>query len=177
MRNNLKKTFFSNLLIALVIVSNLVGTKYTIFNGLIISSNFILLPFIYLCLLLINNFNSKKEMWVSLFSSVVIQIILLLFYIFITGFSVQKIIPDLGTFVNIIFKVDIMYIIINLVSLIISTFVLHYIYEYFRIVGYKLLGCVLSILSTLILYGLISIPFINYEYGMIIILDMMRMGI
>lgn len=173
MNNNMyKKIFFSNLFVVLIVISNLIGLKYINFNGLIVSSSLITLSFTYLCLLLINNYTNKKEMWLSLFSSVFIQIIMIILYSFITNFNSQNIIPDLGSFINIVFKTNIFYVLINIVSLLISSFVLHYIYEYFRIIGYKLLGTVLSILSALILYGLISIPIINYEYGMLIILDM-----
>lgn len=171
MNNNFRKIFFSNLLVVLIVISNLVGVKFTNFNGLILSVNFVVFPFVYLCFLLINNYTNKKEAILSVLSGVFIQIFILLTYLLVTKLGSQNLIPDFASYINVVFRIDEVYIITNLISLMISCFVLHYIYEYFRIIGYKLLGCVLSLLTSTILYGLISIPVINYGFGIEIILD------
>lgn len=171
MNINFKRTFFSNLMVVLIVVSNLVGVKFTNFNGLILSVNFLLFPFIYLCFLLINNYCNKKEAFASLLSGVLIQVFILLVYVLIAKLGSQNLIPDLANYVNVVFKPSLVYIIANLISLLASCYVLHYVYEYFRIIGYKLLGTVISILIAIILYGLISIPAINFGFGIDIIID------
>lgn len=173
MLNIYKVKFFSSLLVVLVVVSNLIGIKFTNFNDLIISVNFITLPFIYLCFLLIYNFSNKKEAYCSLFNGIIIQLVFLFIYFLVVNFNNQSIIPDATRYIDVVFKIDFIYILINLISLAVSTFVLYYIYEYFRIIGYKLLGTVISVLSAIILYGLITIPIINYNFGTYIVLDML----
>lgn len=171
MSNSFKKTFFSSLLAVLVIISNLIGIKYTNFGSLILSVNFVTFPFIFLCFLLIMHFSNKKEAFSSLLSAVFIQIFILLSYVLVTNLGSQNVIPDFANYVNGVFKVDEVYILINLVSLMGTTYVFQYIYEYFRIIGYKLLGVSVSLLTSITLYGLITIPIINYDFGLTIILD------
>ena len=157
----------------LLIISNLIGIKYTNFSGMIISVNFVVFPFIYLCILMLNSISDKKDANTSLISAVFIQIFILLIYLFVTKLGSQNIIPDFANYVNMVFKIDLVYIIINLIAILISSYILQYIYEYFRIIGYKLLGTVISLLSSIILYGIISIPIINYGFGMGIVLKIM----
>lgn len=171
MSNSFKRVFFSNLLVVLVIISNLIGIKFTNFSELIISSNFITFPFIYLCFLLLCNIANRKEAISSVLSAVFIQIFILLSYVLVTNLGSQNLIPDFANYVNVLFKVDTMYIITNLIALMLSCFVLQYIYEYFRIIGFKLFGTSISVLSAIIVYGLVSVPIINYGFGIDIILD------
>lgn len=173
MNSNFRKTFYSSLLAVLLIVSNLIGIKYTNFSSMILSVNFLVFPFVYLCILIINNISSQRDANMSLISAIFSQIFILFIYLLTTKLGSQNVIPDLANYVNMVFKVNIIYIIINLMAIIISSYVLQYIYEYFRIVGYKLLGTVISLLSAIILYGLITIPVINYQFGMGIILKIM----
>lgn len=172
MENMFKKKFFSNLMTALIIISNLIGYKYTNFGGLILSVNFVTLPFVYLCFLLLSNISDKKDAWSSILVSILIQILVVLAYFFAINLESQNIIFDLSRYVNVLFKINFLSLIVNIGTLTLSIYVLDYIYEYFRVIRYRLLGTVISVLSALILYGLICIPILNYKFGFTIILDM-----
>jgi len=50
--------------------------------------------------------------------------------------------------------------------------VLQYIDGYFKVVGYQLFGTFVSLFIAIILYGLITIPIINYGFGIDIVLKM-----
>lgn len=173
MSNNFKRILYSNFLVVLVIISNLVGIKFTNFSNLVISVNFVVFPFIYLFFLLISNIGKSRDAISTVLSAVFIQIFVLLIYIVVTNLGAQSLIPDFANYVNIVFHVDEIYIIINLIALMVSCFILQYIYEYFRVIRYRLLGTVISILSAIIVYGLITIPINNYGFGFDIIVDIM----
>lgn len=173
MSNNFKRILYSNFLVVLVIISNLVGIKFTNFSNLVISVNFVVFPFIYLFFLLISNIGKSRDAISTVLSAVFIQIFVLLIYIVVTNLGAQSLIPDFANYVNIVFHVDEIYIIINLIALMVSCFILQYIYEYFRVIRYGLLGTVISILSAIIVYGLITIPINNYGFGFDIIVDIM----
>ena len=173
MNNNFKKTFFSSLLSVLVIISNLVSIKYTQGYNLILPVNFAIFPFIFLCYLLVLNLSNKKEALSSLLSSVFIQIFILISFVIVTKLNSQNIVPDFASSVNEVFRVSEISIITNLIALIISTFILQYIYDYFSKFKYRLIGVVIAFFSSIVLYGLITIPIINYDFGIDIIYDML----
>ena len=161
MQNDFRKILYSSLLAVFLIISNLVGIKYTEYHGLILSVNFITIPFIFLCFLLIRTMYGRKSSINALISSILVQIIIMFMYFLITSFTSQNIIPDLSHSVNLIFKVNIWYIIINLLVISLCNLVMDYIYEYFKIIGYRFLGSIISFLSAFILYDIISIPLTN----------------
>lgn len=171
MNNNFKKVFFSSLLTALLIITNLIGYKYTNFGSLIVSVNFITYPLMFLCILLLINFGSVREANRSILSASIIQLFMLLFYVFATKLGSQNVIHDLHNQVNIVFDVELSYYFASLVGFMISGYVLQYIYDYFRIIGYKLLGVVLSLLSSIMLYGIIFFSVANYKNGVNVVMD------
>lgn len=173
MNNSFKRSFYSSLIAVLFVISNLVGIKYTNFSGLVLPVSFVTFPFIFLCILLLNNICNKKESSSAVLSAVFIQVFILLSYIIVGNLGTQNIIPDFANYVNVVFKVDEVYIITNLIAFMLSNYVLQYILEYFRIVGYRLIGVVISVLSALVLYGLITIPVINYGFGSEIIFEIL----
>lgn len=165
MNNNFKRMFLSSLLSVLFIVSNLIGQKYTNFMGLTLSVSFLLYPFVYLCILLILNTFGRKEALESIVVTVFIQIFILLGYVMAVNLGSQAIIPDMALEVNTLFRVDEIQIMSSIIGFLISGYILIYIYEYMQIIGYKLLGVVCSVLSSIILYGLITITINMYAYG------------
>lgn len=170
MNTNFKRTFFSSLLAVLFVISNLIGIKYTNFGNLILSVNFVVLPFVFLCILLINNLCNKKEAQTAVASAAFIQVFILLSYVLVTNLGSQNLIPDFANSVNVVFTVDEVYIIINLIAIMLVNYVLQYIYDYFMVIGYNLFGTFISVLSAIILYGFVTIPIINYSFGIDIIL-------
>lgn len=172
MRDDFRRIFYSNLLTVLLIIANLVGIKFTNYYGLTLSVNFIIIPFIFMCFLLIRTMYSKRDSINAVISGVLVQLVITFMYIIITNLDSQKIIPDLANSINLIFRVDVVYIITNVVALIIGFFVLGYIYEYFKLIGYRFLGTVLSFLAAIILYGVISIPINNCHLQFDLILHM-----
>ena len=165
MNKNLRKVFLSSLLTALVIIGNLVGLKYTSFGSLIVSSSFVVMPLTYLCILLLDNYTNKDETFRACASAFLSQLFMIFCYIIIVLLSPQSYIGDLHVAINKVFSINETYIITSLIAFLISVCALRYIYEYFRIIGLKLLGLVLSLLCANIIYGVITIPVINYNNG------------
>lgn len=173
MNNNFKKLFFSSLLTVLLVVSNLIGNKYTNCLGLIISVDFITYPFILLCILLLLDFGSKKETYQSILSTIFIQVFILLSYTLAVNLGSQAVIPDIASSVNSVFQVSEYRIIASLIGFMVSNYILIYIYEYFKMIGYKLLGVSLGTVASLIVYGLIFIPICHYDLGFSLLLNLL----
>lgn len=172
MSNNFKKMFLTSLLVVLFVLSNIIGMKYTNFMGLTLSVNFIFYPFIYLCILLLINMFGKKEAYSSIIIAIFIQLFLVIAYSLIVNLGSQSMIPDMALEVNNLFKVNLSNILSSLIGLAVSSYILIYLYEYIRIIGYHLMGVIISTLTSLIIYGLINITVNTYSLGYDITLNM-----
>ena len=74
MSREFKQTFFTSLLVVLLIMSNLFVTKLTNFLDLTIGVEFLIYPFTFLCTLLILNMGGKKSAYQAILISVLIQV-------------------------------------------------------------------------------------------------------
>ena len=171
MSGNFRRTFYGSMLSVLFIISNLIGLKYTNFGSMILSVNFITIPFIFLMILLLDNICNKKEANNAVLSALTIQIIMFFIYLLVVKLGMQSLIPDYANSINEVFNIDATNILSSSIALLISSYVLQYIYEYFKMIKYQFIGVVLSTLSALILYGGITIPIINYGFGLEIIIN------
>lgn len=173
MNNNFKKYFFSSLLTALVIVGNLVGLKYTSFGDIIVSASFVVMPITYLCVLLIDNYTDRSETYNACASAFLSQLFVLFCYVLVVSFSTQSYFGDLHVAINKVFSINETFIITSLIAFLVSVCALRYIYEYFRIIGLDLLGLALSLLCANLIYGVITIPVLNYSNGIDIIVSLL----
>lgn len=171
MENSFKRNFCSSMISVLIMVSILIGNKYTNFLGLVISVNYITVPFIFLCLLLLINYCNKSVSLNSYYTSLLINIITILGFVFIIRLGAQNTISDSSYYVNNVFDLPILYSIGNIVSLFISGYVLLYIFEYFRIIGFKLFGTIISLLISLTIFGIIEVPFALYQNGIDVVIN------
>ena len=80
MSREFKQTFFTSLLVVLLVVSNLIGLKLTNFMDLTISVNFVTYPFTFLCTLLIMNLGNKRSAYQAVLISALIQIFITISY-------------------------------------------------------------------------------------------------
>ena len=173
MNRNFKKSFFSSLLVVLFIISNLIGLKYTNFLDMVVSVNFITYPFIMLVIMLLMDMFGKKETYYSITSAVFIQMILLIVYSLTINLSSQMVIPDMGTSINKVFKLEEVPVLASLIGFMVSNYILIYLFDYFKAVGKKILGVLLGTILSLIVYGLIFISISYYDIGIDILLNLL----
>jgi len=114
----------------------------------------------------------KKEAYNAITSAVFIQIFILLSYILAVNLGSQAIIPDLSTSVNAVFKLEEVSIMASLIGFMVSNYILIYLYDCFRLIGKKLIGLILGVIISLIVYGLIYISINYYSYGVELILNL-----
>ena len=146
MSGNFRRTFYGSMLSVLFIISNLIGLKYTNFGSMILSVNFITIPFIFLMILLLDNICNKKEANNAVLSALTIQIIMFFIYLLVVKLGMQSLIPDYANSINEVFNIDATNILSSSIALLISSYVLQYIYEYFKMIKYQFIGVVLSTL-------------------------------
>ena len=152
MKSDFKKIFFSSLLTVLFVVSNLIGLKYTSFNGMLVSVNFITYPFIMLCILILMDTFGKKETYHSILSAVFIQVFILLSYSLVVKMNNQLIIPDISMSVNEVFTVDEISILTSLIGFMISNYIIVFLFSFFKKNGKKILGVISGTFVALIIW-------------------------
>lgn len=177
MTKEFKKTFFTSLLVVLLIVSNLIGLKLTNFLNLTISVNFITYPFTFLCTLLILNMGGKKSAYQAILISAIIQIFITISYTLAVSLGTQSVIPDSSVYVNELFKVKDLNIIASLIAFLVSHYVLIYIFDCFLKVKKELYGVVVGLLGSLFLNSAIYLFITLYEYETLFIVNMLLSNI
>ena len=80
MNKELKKTFFTSLIAVLLVISNLLGMKFTNFLDITISVDFVTFPFTFLCTLLIMNLGDKKDAYRTILVASIIQLLITISY-------------------------------------------------------------------------------------------------
>lgn len=177
MTKEFKQTFFTSLLVVLLIVSNLIGLKLTNFLDLTISVDFLTYPFTFLCTLLIMNMGGKKSAYQAVLISAVIQVFIVISYTLAVKLGTQTIIPDANLYVNEVFKVNELKILSSLIAFLVSHYVLIYIYDNFKRYGKELYGVVIGLLASLFLNATIYLVITLYNYDVMFIINMLLSNI
>lgn len=172
MTKEFKQTFFTSLLVVLLVVSNLIGLKLTNFLNLTISVDFLTYPFTFLCTLLIMNMKGKKSAYQAILVSALIQIFIVISYTLAVKLGTQTVIPDSSLYVNELFKVKELNILASLISFLISHYVLIYIYDSFVKFKKELYGVVIGLLGSLFLNAAIYLLITLYNYDVMFIINM-----
>ena len=177
MSREFKKTFFTSLMAVLLVVSNLIGLKLTNFFDLTISVDFLTYPFIYLCTLLIYNTGDKKAAYQSILVAALIQIFITISYTLAISLGDQSVMPDMATYVNVLFKIDETKILASLLAFLVSNYVLVYICENFKKYSKQLFGIVMGLLVALFVNSTIYLLITLRDYEIIYILNMLLSSI
>lgn len=173
MNKEFKKTFFVSLMAVLLVISNLIGKKYTGFMDITIGVDFITFPFTFLCTLLIMDLGSKKDAYRSILVASIIQLLITISYTIAINLGSQSLMPDSAQYVNHLFKVNELNILASVLSFIISHCLLIYIYENFKLYNKELYGLVIGLLGSLFLNSLIYLVITLREYELLYIVNML----
>ena len=177
MSREFKKTFFTSLLVVLLVISNLIGLKLTNFLDLTISVDFITYPFTFLCTLLIMNLGGKRSAYQAVLISALLQIFITISYTMAIKLGTQTMIPDLAVYVNELFKVREVNIIASLIGFLTSHYVLIYIYDNFKKYGKELYGVVIGLLGSLFLNSVIYLLITLKDYEIMFVINMLLSNI
>lgn len=177
MSREFKQTFFTSLLVVLLVVSNLIGLKLTNFLDLTISVDFLTYPFTFLCTLLIINLSGKRSAYQAILISALIQIFIVISYTLAVSLGNQTLIPDSAIYVNELFKVRELNILASLVAFLTSHYVLIYIYDNFKRYGRELYGVVIGLLGALFLNSTIYLVITLNSYDTMFVINMLLSNI
>ena len=114
MTKEFKRTFFSSLIAVLLIVSNLLGLKYTNFASYVLPVSFISYPLISLSVVMLVDLYGRRTAKQAVYSAFFLQVFVLLLYLLTTNLSNQTIISDMAFEVNRVFNIDIIYVSLHL---------------------------------------------------------------
>ena len=170
MNKEFKKHFFISLLPVLLVISNLIGMKYTNFLDITVGADFLTYPFTFLCTLLIINYGSVKEAYRSILSASLIQLLITISYKLVVSLETQSLMPDSAIYVNHLFEVNEIAILASILAFIISHWFLIYAYQSFKEYKKELYGLVISLLGASFINAIIffGIKLENYEFIYII---------
>lgn len=177
MSKEFKLSFFTSLLVVLLVISNLIGLKLTNFLDLTISVDFLTYPFTFLCTLLIMNMGGKKAAYRGILIAAIIQIFITISYTLAVKLGTQTVIPDSAMYVNELFKVNELNILASLLAFLVSHYVLIYIYDNFKKYGRELYGVVIGLLGALFLNATIYLIITLSSYEVIFIINMLLSNI
>lgn len=171
MNKEFKKTFFVCLLAVLLVVSNIVGAKYTNFLDVTIGVDFVTFPFTFLCTLLILNYGGKRDAYRGILVASVIQLLITISYAFIVSLGSQTLMPDKSMYVDVLFKVDETKILASALAFILSHCSLIYLYTNFKAIGRELYGLVVGLLGAMILNSIVFLVITLNGYEPIFIIN------
>ena len=177
MNKEFKKSFFMSLMAVLLVVSNLIGMKYTNFFDIIIGVDFVTFPLTFLCTLLIINYGDKKDAYRSILIASVIQLLITICYAFASSLGSQSLMPDSAMYVNELFKVNQLNILASVLAFIVSHCVLIYVYETFKYYGKELYGLFIGLLGSLVLKSFIYLCISLSEYDAIFVINLLLSNI
>ena len=177
MNKEFKKTFFVCLLAVLLVVSNIVGAKYTNFLDVTIGVDFVTFPFTFLCTLLILNYGGKRDAYRGILVASVIQLLITISYAFIVSLGSQTLMPDKSMYVDVLFKVDETKILASVLALILSHCSLIYLYTNFKEIGKELYGLVVGLLGAMILNSIVFLVITLNGYEPIFIINILLSNI
>ena len=177
MSKEFKLSFFTSLLVVLLVISNLIGLKLTNFLDLTISVDFLTYPFTFLCPLSIPHTGSTTAAYRGILIAAIIQIFITISYTLAVKLGTQTVIPDSAMYVNELFKVNELNILASLLAFLVSHYVLIYIYDNFKKYGRELYGVVIGLLGALFLNATIYLIITLSSYEVIFIINMLLSNI
>ena len=173
MNKEFKKTFFTCLMVVLLVISNLIGMKLTNFMDVTIGVDFVTYPFTFLCTLLIMNLGSKKDAYRSILVASIIQLLITISYTIAVSLGTQSLMPDSAMYVNHLFKVNQLNILASILAFVTSHCLLIYIYENFKHFNKELYGLVIGLLGSMFLNSIIFLVITLNEYEPIFVINML----
>ena len=156
----------------LLIVSNIVGAKYTSLFNVVVGVDFVLYPFTFLCTLLIINYGEKKDAYRGLLVASIIQLLICISYVLVTNLGTQSLITDQATYVDVLFKVNETKILASVLAFIVSHCTLIYLYDSFKKLSKELYGLVIGLLSAMIVNTIIFLVITLSNYDPLLVIDM-----
>ena len=135
MSKEFKQSFFTSLLVVLLVISNLIGLKLTNFFDMTISVAFLTFPFTFLCTLLIYNMGGKNAAYRAIIIAVLIQVFITISYSLAVSLGTQAEVPDIALAaalfldtviynISVFYKQDFMYVVNALLSNIIVSIIM-----------------------------------------------------
>ncbi len=170
MTKEFKRTFFSSSIAVLLIITNLIGLKYTNFANFVLPISFITYPLISLSVIMLVDIFGRKTAKQAVYTAFLLQLVMLLIYLLTTSLSNQTIISDMAYEVNRLFRIDIVSIITSLIVYLALCFVIINLFDNFKLKNQKSVGSVICIFIFTLLYGSINILVTNYQEGYEILL-------
>ena len=165
MTREFKRTFFSSLIAVLLIISNLIGLKYTNFANYVLPVNFITYPLISLCIVMLVDLYGRRTAKQSVYVAFFLQVFMLIIYLLTTNLSSQTTISDMAFEVNRVFNININAIVTSLVAYLALSYVTINLFESFKNRNQKSIGSLVCIFSFTVLYGAVYILMTNYTLG------------
>lgn len=172
MTKEFKRTFFSSSIAVLLIISNIIGLKYTTFASFVLPLNFITYPLISLCVVMLVDLYGRKTAKQAVYTAFILQLFMLLVYLLTTSLANQTIVSDMAYEINRIFRIDIVSIITSLIVYLALCFVITNLFDYFKLRNQKSIGSLVCIFLFTLLFGAISILVNNYQEGYEILLKL-----
>ena len=164
-------------LAVLLVISNLIGLKYTNFLDITIGVDFITFPFTFLCTLLIINMGGKKSAYRSVLAVCIIQLLITISYVIATSLGSQSLMPDGAAYVNQVFKVNELNIIASVLAFSASHCLLIYVYDNFTRYNKELYGLFIGLLGALVLNSIIYLGISLHMYELMYIVNMILSNI
>ena len=78
MTKEFKRTFFSSSIAVLLIMSNIIGLKYTTFASFVLPISFITYPLISLCVIMLVDLYGRKTAMQAVYTALILQLFMLL---------------------------------------------------------------------------------------------------
>ena len=165
MTKEFKRTFFSSLIAVLLIISNLIGLKYTNFANYVLPVNFITYPLISLCIVMLVDLYGRRTAKQSVYVGFYLQLFMLIIYLLTTNLSSQTMISDMAFEVNRVFDINIITIVTSLVAYLALSYVTINLFENFKNRNQRSVGSLVCIFSFTVLYGAVYLLMTNYTLG------------
>ena len=173
MNCGLKEKILGSLITGLFVIMNIVCFKYTTFLDMTVSVRFIIYPIITLCLLLLWDSYDNNRVYSHIIGTSIVSLFIALLMRIILKFDVQNTIFDLSGAINTILNIKIWKYIIVIIAFIISNFIMITISDYFKKIGHRFIGVTLGIITSIIMFGLISTAIYNNGLDTKILLDLL----
>ena len=105
MTSEFKRTFFSTCIAVLLIISNLIGLKYTNFANYVLPVSFITYPLISLSIIMLVDTYGRRTAKQAVYTGFYLQLFMLLIYLLVTNLSNQTIVSDMAYEINRVFRI------------------------------------------------------------------------
>ena len=173
MTKEFKRTFFSSSIAVLLIISNIIGLKYTTFASFVLPLSFITYPLISLCVIMLVDLYGRKTAMQAVYTALVLQLFMLLVYLLTTSLANQTVVSDMAYEINRILRIDIVSTITSLIVYLALCFVITNLFDRFKLRNQKSIGSLACIFLFTLLFGTINILVNNYQEGYELLLKLM----